>query len=74
MKNPIWVERQKVSMEMEINVPAIPEENTDEKATMTSSMPDFPLDKTPVDRTAKAVIVHITMVSIKTSKAPQIPC
>ena len=74
MKNPIWVERQNVSIEKEINVSEIPEGITDEKATMTSSTPDIPLANASVERTAKVVIVHITSVSMKTSKAPQTPC
>ncbi len=66
--------RQNVRMDIERS--ALPRfwEKTPEKAAITSSMPDSPLESTPVERIANEVMVQITRVSTKTSKAPQIPC
>ena len=61
-------------MEKEINMFEKLIGSTEEKAPMTNSMPDSPLERTPVDRMAKEVIVHITIVSINTSNVPHRPC
>ena len=67
------MERQKVKIENEIRKFANPAGKIEEKAVRTNSIPDKPFDNTPVDKIAKEVIVHITNVSMKTSKAPQRP-
>ena len=68
------IDKAAASMEKEINALAILAGNTEEKASITRSMPDLPLDNTPVDRTTNDVNEQITIVSIKTSTAPQVPC
>ncbi len=65
--------KQKVNIENESRKFAKDEGKTEAKAVMTSSMPDCPLDKTPLEMIAKAVIVQIIKVTTKTSNEPHKP-